>query len=82
MELRRNMKRAATRPMAWVAALALALALVLMAWYAFPIGAFTHSTGAPKAPVTGAASLLDREAERQPTSAPLLDREAERQPTI
>ena len=84
MELRQNMRRATTRPMAWVAATLVAATLVLGAWYALPTSAFIHLTSVGKAPATGAASLLDREAERQaaaPTTgaASLLDREAERQ---
>jgi hypothetical protein len=85
MELRQNMRRATTRPMAWVATILVAAALVLGAWYALPTSAFIHPTSVRKAPATGAASLLDREAERQPAApatgaASLLDREAERQP--
>jgi hypothetical protein len=85
MELGQNMRRATTRPMAWVAAILVGAALVLGAWYALPTSAFIHPTSGHQAPATGAASLLDREAERQPATpatgaASLLDREAERQP--
>jgi hypothetical protein len=85
MELRQNMRRATTRPMAWVAAILVGAALVLGASYALPTNTFIHPTSVRTAPATGAASLLDREAERQPAApatgaASLLDREAEREP--
>jgi len=42
MELRQNMRRAATRPMAWVAAVSVALALGLVGWNMRPIVASPH----------------------------------------
>jgi hypothetical protein len=45
LELRQNMRRATTRPMAWVTAVLVALALGLITWYALPSSALTHRTG-------------------------------------
>jgi hypothetical protein len=45
MELQQNMRRAATRPMAWVAAVLVALALGLTGWNMRPIAAPPHPAG-------------------------------------
>ncbi len=45
MELQQNMRREATRPMAWVAAALVALALGLMGWNMRPIAAPAHPAG-------------------------------------
>jgi hypothetical protein len=45
MELQQNLRRAATRPMAWGAAVSVALLLALIGWYMFPIGPLNHATG-------------------------------------
>ena len=45
MELQQNLSRAATRPMAWGAAVSVALLLALIGWYMRPIGALSHATG-------------------------------------
>lgn len=45
MELRRNMRLAATRPIAWLTALLIGLVLVLISWYALQSSATTHPTG-------------------------------------
>lgn len=68
MELRQNMHRTTTRPIAWVAAILVTVALALMAWYALPTSTSIHPASVRKAPATGAAPLLDRAAERQPAS--------------
>jgi hypothetical protein len=44
MELRQNIRRVTTRPMAWVVAILLGLMVGLMGWYVRPITAPTHST--------------------------------------
>jgi len=41
-ELRQNLRYASTRPMAWVAAVLVPLALGLMTWHALPSSAPTH----------------------------------------
>ena len=46
MELQQNLRRAATRPTAWGAAVSVALLLALVGWYMRPIGALNHATGA------------------------------------
>jgi hypothetical protein len=76
MEVRQNLRRATTRPLAWGAAILVALASGLIGW-----NALTASTRSAAAPVYNSSAvtahpLLDRNAERQP--APLLDRNAER----
>lgn len=45
MELQQNIRRAATRPMAWVAVVSVAVLLALIGWYMRPIGALSHATG-------------------------------------
>ncbi len=50
MELRQNMRQAATRPMAFVVAVLFALMLALIGWYVRPISAVNHSTGV-RAPI-------------------------------
>jgi hypothetical protein len=52
MELRQNIRRATTRPMAWTAALLIALALGLMGWYMHPSSAPTHKTSVVSALAT------------------------------
>jgi len=76
MELRQNMRRATTRPMAWGASMLVALAIGLVGWNALTTA--TRSEPSSATPAKTAHSVLDRNAERQP--APLLDRNAERQP--
>ncbi len=51
MELRQNMRRATTRPMAWVVAMLLALMLGLMVGYVLASIAPAHPTGVGQAPV-------------------------------
>jgi cytoskeletal protein RodZ len=65
MEIRQNMRRATTRPDAWVVAVVVALALGVISWYALTTSALTHTTSAGKPPATTVNSLLDRAAERQ-----------------
>lgn len=45
MELQQNMRRAATRPMAWVAAAMVALALGLIGWNMRPLATPPHPAG-------------------------------------
>ena len=78
MELRQNMRQATTRPLAWAAAILIALALGLVVWYAVPKTMPNHPASAPKPVVTSVDRFLDRNAERQPV---YLDRNAERQPS-
>jgi hypothetical protein len=56
MELRQNVRRAATRPMARVAALFVALALTLIGWYVLPSSAPTNPTSVVKLLPTSAES--------------------------
>ena len=79
MELQQNMHRATTRPMAWGAAILVALAIGLMSWHALATGTRSETTTLHNSPPVSARPLLDRNAERQPT--PLLDRNAERRAT-
>ena len=65
MELRQNMRRATTRPMAWAAAILSVLAIGLIGWTALTTGAPTEATNVSTAPETTANALLDRNAERQ-----------------
>jgi hypothetical protein len=65
MELRQNMRRATTRPMAWAAAILSALAIALIGWTALTTGVPSHATNVGTAPATSANALLDRNAERQ-----------------
>jgi hypothetical protein len=44
MELQQNLRRAATRPMAWGAAASVVLLLAIIGWYMRPIGALSHAT--------------------------------------
>jgi hypothetical protein len=78
VELRQNMHRATTRPMAWGAAILVPLAIGLMAWNVLTTSTPSKGTTVHTTPAITAYPLLDRNAERQP--APLLDRNAERQP--
>ncbi|MDQ2943394.1 MAG: hypothetical protein M3R21_06975 [Candidatus Dormibacteraeota bacterium] len=64
MELRQNMRYATTRPVAWVAAISLALALALIVSYAVPKSTPNHAANASKPSVTTVDSMLDRNAER------------------
>jgi hypothetical protein len=66
MELTQNKRRAATRPGAWVAAIAVAVAAGLIGWNALTSGSVIHPTNIRTAPATNAYPLLDRNAERQP----------------
>jgi hypothetical protein len=71
MELRQNMRRATTRPLAWAAAILIALAIGLTGWNALTTVAPSQATNVSMAPATTAIALLDRNAERQqqgPTS--------------
>ena len=56
MELRQNMRHAATRPRAFVVAVLFALMLALIGWYMRPIGAVNHSTGVHAPIVTSVES--------------------------
>jgi hypothetical protein len=76
MELRQNMRRATTRPIALAAAILVALAIGLMGWNALTTSTASKATTVHNTPAITAYPLLDRNAERQP--APLLDRNAER----
>lgn len=50
MELRQNIRHAATRPMAFVGAVLFAVLLALIGWYVRPISAVNHPTGV-RAPI-------------------------------
>ena len=52
MELRQNMRIAATRPTAWLAAVLLAVALGLISLYAFQGSTPAHTTGIGTPPMT------------------------------
>ena len=79
MELRQNMRRATTRPLAWAAAILVALAIGLVGWNVVTASTLFKSPAVHNTPVITTYPLLDRNAERQPP--PLLDRNAERQGT-
>jgi len=65
MELRQNVRRATTRPTAWVAAISIAVATGLIGWNAFATGTRTDATNVRIGPAITAYPLLDRNAERQ-----------------
>ncbi len=48
MELRQNMRSVTTRPIAWLAAIFVALALGLISWYALQSSTPTHQIGVDK----------------------------------
>jgi len=79
MELRQNMRRLTTRPMAWGAAILVALAIGLVGWNVLTASTPSEGTTVHNTSAITAYPLLDRNAERQP--APLLDRNAERPET-
>jgi hypothetical protein len=54
MELRHDLRSVTSRPIAWLTAILVALALGLIGWYALQSSAPTHSTGVDKAPMTSA----------------------------
>jgi len=51
MELRQNMRRVTARPIAWLAAILVALALGLISWYALQSSTPTHQIGVDKPPI-------------------------------
>jgi len=79
MELGQNMRRATTRPLAWGAAMLVALAIGLVGWNVLTSTTPTQGTTVNNTSAITPYPLLDRNAERQP--APLLDRNAERPET-
>jgi hypothetical protein len=52
MELRQNIRSVTTRPVAWLTAILVALALGLISWYALESGTATHPTRVNKPPTT------------------------------
>lgn len=70
MELRVNMQRAASRPMAWLAAMLIVLAVGLLSLQTIADVRATRHTSTVRSPSPTAAPLLDRNAERQPGQTP------------
>jgi len=69
VELRMQLRRAAARKTAWLAATFVLVAVVILAWQSLATVRYVHSQN-PAGAVSTSTPLLDRNAERQAAASP------------
>ena len=70
MELEGQTRRLTTRPGAWVGAIVIGLAVLMLGWQTISVTRVSHPTVLGSTPAATATPLLDRNAERQPVPSP------------
>jgi hypothetical protein len=70
MELGQQMRRASSRPTAWVGAIVILAAIAVLLWQSTTAIRPSDSSAISQHPSMAATHLLDRNAERQPYTSP------------